>query len=95
MLISFFFKLLSFQLIGVENSRIKDEDVGSQFQKDGIVPDIIDEGPSSLLSVEYRNQLVAGQTLTPNDTKESPRIINWGADEGKTYILIMLGNSSF
>lgn len=59
-------------------------------EKNGIVPDVIDEAPKEKLTVIYDNKnLELGEELTPTEVKNQPKV-SWVADPNKFYFLSMV-----
>lgn len=55
-----------------------------------IVPDVLDEAPSSKLTVVYNGkELEIGDELTPLEVKDEPKVC-WNADPHKYYLLCMV-----
>lgn len=58
--------------------------------KNGIVPDVLDEAPTGVLTVIYgEKSLQVGQELTPREVKDQPKV-SWTADPKKYYFLSMV-----
>lgn len=60
----------------------------------GVVPDVIDKVPASVLSVTYPNNLGVeiGKVLTPTLVKDQPTV-QWDAEANAFYTLCMTGMS--
>ncbi|KAL3863639.1 hypothetical protein ACJMK2_005388 [Sinanodonta woodiana] len=59
------------------------------FDKDGVVPDIIDKAPTQLLKLHYGSiDVLPGLVLTPSQVKERPKV-EYDAEKGAYYTLIM------
>lgn len=57
-----------------------------------IVGDIIDEAPSKVLKITYPSGVtVQGTELTPTQVKDQPKV-EWEAEAGAYYTLILTGN---
>jgi len=66
------------------------EQVG--FTSDGVVPDVVDGEPATVLTVEYGAVSIAvmGQTLTPTQVRATPtRMAFVGCDDAKLYTVIL------
>lgn len=60
-------------------------------QTHGVVPDVIDKVPPSVLSVTYPNNIVEiGKVLTPTQVKDPPTV-TWTAEANVLYTLCMTG----
>ncbi|RZB39822.1 PBP domain containing protein, partial [Asbolus verrucosus] len=59
-------------------------------QQDGIVPDAVEEEPSSKITISYSSgkSVEFGQELSPTDVKDEPEV-KWEADPAKYYTLVM------
>jgi len=58
-------------------------------EKEQVIPDVIDQVPKSVLSVQYGDLKVnLGNELTPTQVKNPPKI-SWDADSNKFYVLCM------
>ncbi|XP_014602749.1 PREDICTED: protein D2-like isoform X2 [Polistes canadensis] len=64
--------------------------MAEELQKHGVVPDVIDKAPSTLLDVSYPNNLVieVGKVLTPTQVKDQPTV-KWAGDANTFYTLCM------
>lgn len=62
-----------------------------KFVSDGLVGDLIDEAPGTLLSVSYPEAVVAGVELTPTQVKDQPKV-EFTAEAGAFYTLLLTGN---
>lgn len=65
-------------------------------QTNGVVPDVIDKVPESVLSVTYPNNISIeiGKVLTPTQVKDPPTV-TWNADSNTFYTLCMTGTYLF
>lgn len=61
-----------------------------KFNSEGIVSDLIDEAPASLLKVTYEDASVGGSELTPTQVKNEPKV-EWESEGGSYYTLLMTG----
>jgi len=60
-----------------------------EMEKEQVIPDVIDQVPKSVLSVQYGDLKVnLGNELTPTQVKNPPKI-SWDADSNKFYVLCM------
>lgn len=61
------------------------------FEKSGIIPDVLDQAPSNILMVTYKNQVVVdlGKELTPTEVQHQPTI-TWNAESNAFYTLLMV-----
>ncbi|CAO1419095.1 unnamed protein product [Diamesa tonsa] len=73
-----------------ETSNIMSVQVREQFEKESVVPDILDDYPVSVLNVSYTSGVKAdlGNVLTPTQVKDQPTI-QWEAKENSFYTLLM------
>ncbi|KAI4492280.1 hypothetical protein M0802_009861 [Mischocyttarus mexicanus] len=64
--------------------------MAGELQKHGVVPDVIDKVPSTLLDVSYPNNLVieVGKVVTPTQVKDQPTV-KWAGDANTFYTLCM------
>jgi phosphatidylethanolamine-binding protein len=67
-----------------------------KFKKDGIIPDIFEEvNKLEELKVSYPSGVeVNGSELTPTNVKDEPNV-EWNAEDGSFYTLLMTGNNLF
>lgn len=63
-----------------------------KFVSDGLVGDLIDEAPSSILNVSYPESgvTVGGVELTPTQVKDQPKV-EFEAEAGCFYTLLLTG----
>uniref|UniRef100_A0A1B0AEP2 Phosphatidylethanolamine-binding protein n=1 Tax=Glossina pallidipes TaxID=7398 RepID=A0A1B0AEP2_GLOPL len=61
----------------------------ASFEKNGIVPDVIDKAPGELMNVCYGDvQAKEGNVLTPTQVKDQPEL-SWNAEDGSFYTICM------
>ncbi|XP_014665197.1 PREDICTED: protein D1-like [Priapulus caudatus] len=57
----------------------------------GIIPDIISKPCPSTVSVSYGNKSMSdGNVLKPEDVKNKPNAVRWGAEANSYYTIVML-----
>ncbi|XP_074597776.1 protein D3-like [Brevipalpus obovatus] len=63
----------------------------SQMNKDGIVPDVIDVVPQTVVEVKFSNgtEVKMGNELTPTQVKDQPSLVSWPTTPGSYYTLCM------
>lgn len=73
-----------------ETSNIMSVQVREQFEKESVVPDILDVYPVSVLNVSYPSGVKAdlGNVVTPTQVKDQPTV-QWEAKEESFYTLLM------
>ena len=73
-----------------DTSTIMSVQVREQFEKESVVPDILDDYPVSLLNVSYPSGVKAdlGNVVTPTQVKDQPTV-QWEAKENSFYTLLM------
>lgn len=73
-----------------ETSNIMSVQVREQFEKESVVPDILDVYPVSVLNVSYPSGVRAdlGNVVTPTQVKDQPTV-QWEANEESFYTLLM------
>ena len=83
-----FISLISY--VKGETSNIMSVQVREKFEKESVVPDILDDSPVSVLNVSYISGVKAdlGNVLTPTQVKDQPTI-QWEAKENTFYTLLM------
>lgn len=61
-------------------------------QTHGVIPDVVDKVPASVLNVTYPNNLTVeiGKELTPTQVKDQPTV-QWDAEANGFYTLCMTG----
>lgn len=66
--------------------------MAQDLKKHGVIPDVIDTVPESVLSVNYPNNITVeiGKELTPTQVKDQPTV-KWSGQDNKFYTLCMTG----
>ena len=59
--------------------------------KEGVVPDVIDVVPESIVEVKFENgsEVKMGNELTPTLVKDAPSYVSWPTEPGSFYTLCM------
>ncbi|XP_074597778.1 protein D3-like [Brevipalpus obovatus] len=62
-----------------------------QMNTDGIVPDVIDVAPQTVVEVKFPSgsELKMGNELTPTQVKDQPSLVSWPTTPGSYYTLCM------
>lgn len=61
-------------------------------QTHGVIPDVVDKVPASVLNVTYPNKLAVeiGKVLTPTQVKDQPTV-QWSGETNTFYTLCLTG----
>lgn len=66
--------------------------MAQDLKKHGVIPDVVDKVPASVLNVTYPNNITVeiGKELTPTQVKDQPTV-KWDGQDNKFYTLCMTG----